>query len=900
MNPSLPLPPISETELDKGLLNLINRKLVPSFIDLSPLVNTNEENTPLVAQPAVLNPFHTQLIKKQVQTSEEQKPVLFKMQNSSRSLHDQACIQEPRGSRKKEAPTIIPFGNQKIINVKSDNASIYLPKNAIQQPLNSTLDPTEDQKLNALFEANHEKKKQQYLRTYLDLMDEYSLHHVIVRHGTLLNNTPEYLSFYRTYQYNWPKIYGILMLLERLLKDFSVPLAYVDGKKVVFLAEKTVDPTNQQLIDCLVNSETVIPYIHLPDVKFLGRNGPNLAATAIQRVWRGYSQRNKFKELKRQHHMASIIQRWWFLRTRLFRTKERIQKLLYDEEFKWKSKMEEFKKNWDTIKKAKRTIVHINSLSYDESVRKTFPKFKSHQNSQLFRLLDLLDPNVDIIFIASYHIDSDALSYVVKLLEYYGVEEPMKRVKFVTPENSDKFQENLSLSTLVYYSQRTLKHIKTLVMGKVAFIVPGHIGKDDLRLAIKLQLPILGPDPLNSTIYGTKSGSKRIFSQADVNTPIGIYDIYEEEDLISNLTKKILEYPNFNRWLIKIDTEMSGRGLAYLETSSVHAVKEKRKNEPLFTDRVRTKILEELSEYMPERINLVSKYVYPKWMDFITSLKNSGGGVIEAVPNKIIGSPTVNLYIEPNGEIQILSVQEQLLSPQYCAQGCAFPQYSAPYEALREASLSVGHVCYSKKIMGYLSIDYVIFLDEKESARMWAVDLKLRLTDNSLMHRVFELVTNSQFDMNRGIMVRKDHDSTNGLTEVKRSYIYSGIMRNPSISTWHHSSFFNDCRMNGHSLDCVGQFGVVFQQVDSLLRGQLGELCIGKNSEEAISFFTSLVEFISNMTNDEDHGLPFGYESNLCNVEALSRWLSSASPSTRNSSSSNSSRTCDLSSSNIN
>ena len=154
--------------------------------------------------------------------------------------------------------------------------------------------------------------------------------------------------------------------------------------------------------------------------------------------------------------------------------------------------------------------------------------------------------------------------------------------------------------------------------------------------------------------------------------------------------------------------------------------------------------------------------------------------------------------------------------------------------------------------------------------------------------------------MNRGIMVRKDHDSTNGLTEVKRSYIYSGIMRNPSISTWHHSSFFNDCRMNGHSLDCVGQFGVVFQQVDSLLRGQLGELCIGKNSEEAISFFTSLVEFISNMTNDEDHGLPFGYESNLCNVEALSRWLSSASPSTRNSSSSNSSRTCDLSSSNIN
>ncbi|EFC42140.1 hypothetical protein NAEGRDRAFT_69956 [Naegleria gruberi] len=865
LNPALPLPPIAESELDKGLINLINRKLVPSFIDLSPLVN-NDENSPITASQAVLNPYHYQLVKKNVQTEDTANSHLYRMESGPPSPEREIpyTTRSNPTTRKKE-PSIVPFGNQKIYNLKSKDATVYMPKNYIQQPIDSVLDPTEEQRINSLLEATNDRKKQQYLRTYIDLMDEYSLHHVIIRHGSLLDNTPEYLSFYRTYQYNWSRIYSVLSLLEKLLRDFTVPLAYVDGKKVVFLAERTIDPNNRQLIDCLVNAENVIPYIKLPDVKFMGRNGQNNAATCIQRIWKGYIQRKRFSRLKYEHKMATRIQFWWFLRVRLFRTKEKIQKIIHDEEFKWKSKMDEFKKNWDTIKKSKRTIIHINSLTYDESVRTTTPKFKSSQNSQLFRILDLLDPNVEVVYVTSEPLDSDVLSYVCKLLEFGGVEEPMRRLKVITPESNDKYPDSTSLSSLVYYSQRTMRHLRTLVMGKTAYLVPGQLGKDDLRLAIKLQLPILGSDPVNSTIYGTKSGSKRIFAQAEVNMPFGIYDIYEEEDLISNLSRKLMEYPQYSRWIIKIDNEYGGRGLAFLDVNKLSSLKEKRRNEPMFAERLRANLAEELGEYMPERLNIVSKHVYPQWPDFLKALKDCGGGVIEAVPNKIIGSPSVNLFIEPNGEVNILSVQEQLVNSQYCTMSCSFPHYSAPYDALREASFSVGRVCHSKKIFGYVTIDFVIFVDEKDCARMWAVDLKLRLTDNALSHRMFELITKSRFDKDSGQSL-----SSEGLeSEINnRSYIYSGMMRNPAISSWHHSSFFSDCRVNGFSLDGYGKFGVIFQQVDSLLRGQLGVLCIGKTARETSTLFCNLVNYLISLIPKEDR-LPIGYDSNLKILEEI-------------------------------
>lgn len=93
------------------------------------------------------------------------------------------------------------------------------------------------------------------------------------------------------------------------------------------------------------------------------------------------------------------------------------------------------------------------------------------------------------------------------------------------------------------------------------------------------------------------------------------------------------------------------------------------------------------------------------------------------------------------------------MNPQYVNIGAAFPQTSVPFKALRDASIAIGQRLYNKNVMGYASIDYVVFiaqvirltipltLIQNKQLKLWAVDLKLHLTDNALYHQICDYVT---------------------------------------------------------------------------------------------------------------------------------------------------------------
>jgi hypothetical protein len=54
----------------------------------------------------------------------------------------------------------------------------------------------------------------------------------MIRKGTLLEQTPEFISFKRTYISRWGSIAYVLHLLEKLMSDYQVELCYVEGRKV--------------------------------------------------------------------------------------------------------------------------------------------------------------------------------------------------------------------------------------------------------------------------------------------------------------------------------------------------------------------------------------------------------------------------------------------------------------------------------------------------------------------------------------------------------------------------------------------------------------------------------------------------------------------------------------------
>ena len=178
------------------------------------------------------------------------------------------------------------------------------------------------------------------------------------------------------------------------------------------------------------------------------------------------------------------------------------------------------------------------------------------------------DPNVDVIYISPYTLTSEVFKYYMKILELVEIEEPNKRFHLIVPENYVRFHEHLSLSQAMLYSPKALQQIHNLIEGKQAYIVPGKVGENDIKLSIQLGIPIMCGEPDQTTgniIYSTKSGAKRIFQLCDIPIPMSAYDIQDRQEFELALAKLIVNNLDVNVWIFKMDDEFGARGHASLD-----------------------------------------------------------------------------------------------------------------------------------------------------------------------------------------------------------------------------------------------------------------------------------------------------------------------------------------------
>jgi hypothetical protein len=296
------------------------------------------------------------------------------------------------------------------------------------------------------------------------------------------------------------------------------------------------------------------------------------------------------------------------------------------------------------------------------------------------------------------------------------------------------------------------------------------------------------------------------------------------------------------------------------------------------------KVLQELSDGGGKRIKIVNLHVYPDWAAYARAIEVLGC-CVEAVPPDVAGSVTANLFIEPDGTARLQSVQQQITSPQYTASGVVSPQTIVPFDAIRDSAMSVAASAYRKKLMGYISVDYVIFRKPDTGAlRMWAVDLDVRLTTFALMHSLAMLATGAVYDHASGSCVIRGRSNNNETSMMGMSassnpgeegagasssrllcYTYSGVLHHPYISALRHSVFFSLCRQRGLSYDVQSRTGVIYHLVDVLLCNCLGFLCVGQTPHQSTSMLLDTVDFLqqqltaANATNDDA----------LCNVSHM-------------------------------
>ncbi|KAK3607906.1 hypothetical protein CHS0354_036732 [Potamilus streckersoni] len=699
-------------------------------------------------------------------------------------------------------------------------------------------------------------------------------HRFAAQNGKIRDNSSEFLAFKQHYCLTWGSIVTMLKHLERMLTNYTVPVAFINGDRLAELSlefELEQAPTIDDLLSIIVNRDDVENIIFRPGRRFKGPNGQDVASAKIQATWKMYKERTQYLEYRRHKWASGVIAISWIMHLKMTRLRQQLKQSCADHLENFRRRAKKLALSWDRIKKGKRTIIHIPSLGLTQNIRDSFNDFGIRQNTQMARLCDIRDSNVDVIFISPVPLSEETLQYYSKLLglkaaiDSGNVEDQadvVDRYKIIVPEAIKSFPTHrMCLSTILKYSPRTLKRIKLLIKGKEAYIVTNVPHKDDLAVADYLDVPIFAPEPEVSHLYSTKSGCKRIFASAGVMMPPSEYDVYSLGQLFECLAQLVTENLLVKKWLFKLDDEFDGRGIAICDIAEnlkcyKWALKESQRYGDKWSKKwaqegAYIKIHAEIPEVLAKHARPINERIYPTWDKFLEAFLSQGGVIEACPPSESITTLTVDMCIEPNGKTTLVCCGDQIHaeSPFSCW-GISVPQSCVEPQVLNQACFKIADACKSRGILGYFAVDFVTFIDPVSMEQMlWALDLNLQYSDSLAMFQLMTYVSNGVLDISNHMFevqpIKQDkkprrrrltHEEEVPVN-TSRFGVLSTRLHHTNLSVVHYSVFFHMCRAHGIGYDIKEKQGTVFTLIDSFNREKLGMIAIGDNLQGALATF---------------------------------------------------------------
>ncbi|XP_051652827.1 IQ domain-containing protein H isoform X9 [Manacus candei] len=707
------------------------------------------------------------------------------------------------------------------------------------------------------------------------LQDPRSDWDIVVCHGTVDPRAPGFLALKQHHHLSWGSIVAFLERAEKLLKDFSVPLATISGKKLAQVAsdfELDENPPKSAILSVIKNQSAVAKILNRPGQSSKGRGGAEMAATKIQRAWRRHRAGKAAARSRRRERASGVIGASWRSWNHMARVRNTLREARHRHLENFCSRAKHLAANWNRIRTSRRTIIHIPSLGYSQRIREHIPDLAVQQNMQMGRLCDILDANVDVIYICPLPLSEELLQYYNKLLGLQaavrsGNPEDMgdlqDRFRILTPEAINSFpQHHMCLATQLKYSPKTMQRIQVLLQSRDAYVVGGVPHADDLAVADMLDVPVLGPGPEVAQLYGTKSGSKRIFASACVPTPPGESDIHSREQLIRALSQLVVDSVEVQRWVLKMNEERGGNGTAYCDVIShlecYHWLqKEWQSHGPEGWSRSQArelalvKISQELPGLLAQHVQPVNEKRFPTWEKFLQTFLTQGG-VIEAFPpSNTITTLTVDLLIEPTGEIRIVSSGDQLHAEgPFRSSGSSIPQRSVDPAVLSSLCWRIGDTCRSKGVLGYFSVDFVAFTHPQTmEQQVWATDLDLCYSDQLALTQLLLYVTDGNVDCGSSPL-----EAPLGSQAVKSQWIQrertkppapvsprcavaSTQLRHSNLSETSYNVLLQRCKARGVGFDLQEKQGTVFILYEDQKRDRLGMITIGEDLQGVLLTF---------------------------------------------------------------
>ena len=461
-----------------------------------------------------------------------------------------------------------------------------------------------------------------------------------------------------------------------------------------------------------------------------------------------------------------------------------------------------------------RTLIVVNSMNMELPAH-MYPVVPAYEERFLFLMLAAVkNPGTRVIYVTSQPILPRLVDYYMSLMpgsRPSGLDERVELVSAGDGSPRPLIDKILERPLLI----QRLKNLAAASPFRVIF--PFNTTEKEVLLGNHLDTPVYGPDPTLASL-GTKSGSRRVFAEAEIQFPDGVEGVFTFDDVIAALEKLRAANPALRAAMVKLDDLAGGLGNALVKLEGVDS-------ESALRRRVESLEVEDQAVGAEE---------------FLAALGRRGGVVEERIEGEDFRSPSVQLRASPFHQVEVLSTHDQVLGGPtgQTFLGCRFPADSGYGVQIAELGARVGQVLAAKGVIGRFGIDFVVV----KRAHVWqpyAIEINLRnggtthpmLTLSALTDGEFDPVTNT-FPVEGG----------------ERFYVATDHLEDHSYRTLTTDDVLDRIDDDRLSWSEETKTGIALHLVSAVaVAGRLGVTAVGISSEDAAFRFQSAGRVIAEL-----------------------------------------------------
>ncbi len=386
---------------------------------------------------------------------------------------------------------------------------------------------------------------------------------------------------------------------------------------------------------------------------------------------------------------------------------------------------------WDALtmrEEEPHTAVVVPSLTLDQSELRKISGASFYEERLLFLLIRLRNPRARMVYVTSQPIHPIILEYYLQFLAGIPASHARSRLTLLCADDAS----TRSLTEKILERPRLVERIRAgIVDPQRAYLTVFNSTPLERRLAVLLGIPLNGCDPQLARL-GTKSGSRKLFREAEVALPEGFEDLHTAHEIVEALAELRSRRPGIRRAVLKLDESFSGEGNAlyrYPESSSRAA----------------------LGEALRQVEFAVATETHEAYFD---KLARMGGIVEEFIEAEEKMSPSAQLRIGPRGDVYAISTHDQILggpSGQVFL-GCRFPARDDYRLAIQAAGQRVGMQLSAQGVVSRFGVDFLVHRDAPEAP--WtttALEINLRMGGTTHPYLALQFLTGGSLDPETGL-----------------------------------------------------------------------------------------------------------------------------------------------------